>query len=129
MSTIGPADAHAALGRLADALDRSEFTTVLTWGTRRRPRLTVEYRRTRAIEDIYADGWFWWSWAERIAPADDPQVTVYCAVQNPTEGGYYGSQVCGPVFRQVMEFSLKALHVAPSGEDAVTLPTTFDPDE
>ncbi|WP_420918970.1 peptidoglycan D,D-transpeptidase FtsI family protein, partial [Streptomyces lonarensis] len=64
-----------------------------------------------------------------FAPADDPQVTVYCAVQNPTEGGYYGSQVCGPVFRQVMEFSLKALHVAPSGEDAVTLPTTFDPDE
>ncbi|WP_130796950.1 peptidoglycan D,D-transpeptidase FtsI family protein, partial [Streptomyces otsuchiensis] len=64
-----------------------------------------------------------------FAPADDPRVTVYCAVQNPTKGGYYGSQVCGPVFRQVMEFSLKALQVPPTGQDPVTLPSTFDPDE
>ncbi|WP_103500587.1 penicillin-binding protein 2 [Streptomyces sp. SM14] len=64
-----------------------------------------------------------------FAPADDPRVTVYCAVQNPTKGGYYGSQVCGPVFRQVMEFSLKALQVPPTGQDPVTLPSTFDPDQ
>jgi cell division protein FtsI (penicillin-binding protein 3) len=64
-----------------------------------------------------------------FAPADDPRVTVYCAVQKPRKGGHYGGQVCGPVFGEVMEFSLKALQVPPTGEDPLTLPTTFEPEE
>jgi cell division protein FtsI (penicillin-binding protein 3) len=32
-----------------------------------------------------------------FAPADKPRVTVYCAVQNPKKGSYFGSDVCGPV--------------------------------
>lgn len=64
-----------------------------------------------------------------FAPADDPRVTVYCAVQKPTRGSHNGSRVCGPVFAEVMEFSLKALQVPPTGEDPVTLPATFDPEE
>jgi cell division protein FtsI (penicillin-binding protein 3) len=63
-----------------------------------------------------------------FAPADNPRITVYCAVQNPTEGSYYGSDVCGPVFNEVMEFSLKALQVPPTGEDFAGLPVTFDPE-
>jgi cell division protein FtsI (penicillin-binding protein 3) len=64
-----------------------------------------------------------------FAPADDPRVTVYCAVQNPTVGSYYGSDVCGPVFNEVMEFSLKTLQVPPTGEEFAGLPVTFDPEE
>ncbi|MGP3921646.1 peptidoglycan D,D-transpeptidase FtsI family protein [Streptomyces sp. 8N616] len=60
-----------------------------------------------------------------FAPADKPRVTVYCAVQNPTSGSYYGGQVCGPVFKQVMEFALKTLQVAPTGAKPARLPVTF----
>ncbi|MDT0309173.1 penicillin-binding protein 2 [Streptomyces sp. DSM 44917] len=63
-----------------------------------------------------------------FAPADDPRLTVYCVVQNPTEGPYTGSEVCGPVFNEVMRFSLAALRVPPTGESFDGLPVTFDPD-
>ncbi|UED83684.1 peptidoglycan D,D-transpeptidase FtsI family protein [Streptomyces profundus] len=64
-----------------------------------------------------------------FAPADAPRVTVYCAVQNPTEGAYTGSEVCGPVFNEVMAFSLAALQVPPTGTEFAGLPVTFDPEE
>ncbi|GAA2362273.1 MULTISPECIES: peptidoglycan D,D-transpeptidase FtsI family protein [Streptomyces] len=64
-----------------------------------------------------------------FAPADDPRIAVYCAVQNPTEGSYNGSKVCGPVFNEVMDFSLKALQVPPTGSDFPGLPVTFDPND
>ncbi|MDT0321404.1 penicillin-binding protein 2 [Streptomyces sp. DSM 44918] len=60
-----------------------------------------------------------------FAPADDPRVTVYCAVQNPTRGAYTGSEVCGPVFNEVMRFTLSALRVPPTGEEFDGLPVTF----
>ncbi|MGD9481906.1 penicillin-binding protein 2 [Streptomyces sp. TRM70308] len=63
-----------------------------------------------------------------FAPADRPEVTVYCAVQNPTKGGYHGSEVCGPVFQEVMRFTLKTLQVPPTGDPSPGLPTTFTPD-
>lgn len=62
-----------------------------------------------------------------FAPADNPRVTVYCAVQNPTAGSYYGSDVCGPVFNEVMQFTLKNLRVPPTGEEPSPFPVTFDP--
>lgn len=62
-----------------------------------------------------------------FAPADNPRVTVYCVVQNPTKGSYYGSDVCGGVFTEVMEFALKDLQVAPTGKEFDGLPVTFDP--
>ncbi|GAA3370375.1 cell division protein FtsI [Streptomyces sannanensis] len=64
-----------------------------------------------------------------FAPADKPRVTVYCAIQNPTRGSYFGGQICGPVFKQVMEFSLKTLRVPPTGSEAARLPVTFAPAE
>ncbi|MDT3400022.1 penicillin-binding protein 2, partial [Streptomyces sp. B1866] len=62
-----------------------------------------------------------------FAPADQPRVTVYCAVQNPTRGSYFGGQVCGPVYQRVMEFALKTLQVPPSGQRPARLPVTYDP--
>ncbi|MDJ0341086.1 penicillin-binding protein 2 [Streptomyces sp. H10-C2] len=62
-----------------------------------------------------------------FAPADDPRVTVSCVIQNPTSGSYFGGQICGPVFKQVMEFALKSLQAAPSGKEAPHLPVEFDP--
>ncbi|WP_328581697.1 peptidoglycan D,D-transpeptidase FtsI family protein [Streptomyces sp. NBC_00370] len=60
-----------------------------------------------------------------FAPADNPQITVYCAIQNPTSGAYFGGSICGPIYKKVMEFSLKTLQVPPTGSKPVRLPVTF----
>ncbi|MFI9120889.1 peptidoglycan D,D-transpeptidase FtsI family protein [Streptomyces bikiniensis] len=62
-----------------------------------------------------------------FAPADAPRITVYCAIQNPTKGSYFGGQICGPIYKKVMEFALKTLHIAPTGSAPARLPVTFDP--
>ncbi|MEU9124733.1 penicillin-binding protein 2 [Streptomyces sp. NPDC048506] len=62
-----------------------------------------------------------------FAPADRPRITVYCAVQNPTRGSYFGGQVCGPIYQQVMAFALKTLQVPPTGAKPPRLPVTFTP--
>ncbi|KKZ74157.1 peptidoglycan D,D-transpeptidase FtsI family protein, partial [Streptomyces showdoensis] len=62
-----------------------------------------------------------------FAPADEPRIAVYCAIQNPTKGSYFGGQICGPIYKKVMEFALKTLHVAPTGSEPARLPTTFKP--
>ncbi|WP_415950854.1 peptidoglycan D,D-transpeptidase FtsI family protein [Streptomyces sp. KLOTTS4A1] len=62
-----------------------------------------------------------------FAPADKPRISVYCAVQNPTEGSYFGGEICAPIFKEVMEFALKTLKVAPTGAKAPGLPVTFEP--
>ncbi|WP_079064286.1 peptidoglycan D,D-transpeptidase FtsI family protein [Streptomyces sp. NRRL F-4489] len=64
-----------------------------------------------------------------FAPADQPRVTVYCAIQNPTRGSYFGGQICGPVFQRVMTFALKSLQVPPTGTPSPRLPVTFTPGE
>ncbi|MEE1755071.1 peptidoglycan D,D-transpeptidase FtsI family protein [Streptomyces sp. SP18CS02] len=64
-----------------------------------------------------------------FAPADDPHITVYCAIQNPTKGSYFGGQICGPIYKKVMEFALKTLQVAPTGKEPARLPVTFEPGE
>ncbi|MEU0413291.1 penicillin-binding protein 2 [Streptomyces griseorubiginosus] len=62
-----------------------------------------------------------------FAPADKPRITVYCAIQNATKGSYFGGQICGPVYKQVMEFALKTLQVPPTGAKAARLPVTYTP--
>ncbi|WP_279631345.1 peptidoglycan D,D-transpeptidase FtsI family protein [Streptomyces aquilus] len=62
-----------------------------------------------------------------FAPADSPRITVYCAIQNATKGSYFGGQICGPVYKQVMEFALKTLQVPPTGTKSASLPVTFTP--
>jgi cell division protein FtsI (penicillin-binding protein 3) len=64
-----------------------------------------------------------------FAPADDPQITVYCAIQNPTKGSYFGGQICGPIYQKVMAFALKTLQVAPTGKGPARLSVTFEPGE
>lgn len=62
-----------------------------------------------------------------FAPADKPRITVYCAIQNATKGSYFGGQICGPIYKQVMEFALKTLQVPPTGAGPANLPVTFTP--
>lgn len=62
-----------------------------------------------------------------FAPADKPRVTVYCAIQNATEGSYFGGQICGPVYKEVMEFALKSLQIPPTGAKPASLPVAYKP--
>jgi cell division protein FtsI (penicillin-binding protein 3) len=61
-----------------------------------------------------------------FAPADAPRVTISCVIQNPTVGSYFGGSICGPVFKQVMEFALKALQIPPTGTPPANLPVDFN---
>ncbi|MVO89026.1 cell division protein [Streptomyces sp. p1417] len=62
-----------------------------------------------------------------FAPADKPRVTVYCVIQNATKGSYFGGQICGPIYKKVMQFALKTLQVPPTGKAPARLPVTFSP--
>ena len=48
-------------------------------------------------------------------------------IQNATEGSYFGGQICGPVYKEVLEFALKTLQVPPTGKAPARLPVTFTP--
>ena len=49
-----------------------------------------------------------------FAPADAPRLAIAVSVQAP-QNGYYGGAVAGPVFRDIMSFSLRSLAVPPTG--------------
>ena len=59
-----------------------------------------------------------------FAPADDPRFTIYVAIHNPRAGGGGGS-VAGPVFSQLMGFTLHRYGVASSGKKGTVLPVTW----
>lgn len=45
-------------------------------------------------------------------PADDPQLVIYVVMDEPKEG-YYGGQVCGPVFKAIAERCASYLNIPP----------------
>jgi cell division protein FtsI (penicillin-binding protein 3) len=47
-----------------------------------------------------------------IAPADNPQLVVAVNIQDP-QGKYYGDQVAGPAFYDVMKFALQTMKIPP----------------
>jgi cell division protein FtsI (penicillin-binding protein 3) len=47
-----------------------------------------------------------------IAPADNPQLIVAVNIQDP-RGKYYGDEVAGPAFFDVMKFALQTMKIAP----------------
>lgn len=49
-----------------------------------------------------------------FAPADAPRLVISVSIQNP-RNGYYGGAVAGPVFREIMTFSLRSLSIPPTG--------------
>lgn len=66
-------DGRGGLERLAAELDSSTFAMVVI-RQGQVPCLRVVNRRAPQLsEDIYAGrGWYWWSWAERLAGLGDP---------------------------------------------------------
>jgi len=56
-------------------------------------------------------------------PADSPQLCISVVMDEPKEG-YYGGQVCGPVFREIAERCASYLNITP---DRVSGPTNSPP--
>ncbi len=75
------ADLDSHVEALADELSRRGFIVTITRNAHY-PSLTVDHPEVgRLSETIYValardEPWFWWSWAERIAPAADVQATA-----------------------------------------------------
>ncbi|MEF9977325.1 MAG: penicillin-binding transpeptidase domain-containing protein [Thermomonas sp.] len=53
-----------------------------------------------------------------LVPVDNPRFSMVVAINDPTKGSYYGGIVAGPVFRNVMEGSLRLMDVSPDNLDA-----------
>ena len=60
-----------------------------------------------------------------FAPADAPRLAIAVSVQAP-KNGYYGGAVAGPVFRDIMSFSLRSLGVPPTGAPSPVLKLRAD---
>lgn len=73
MTSIPQSDSGAGhpLETLADALDGTAYAMTFQHG--RRSRLTITNRRAAVLtESVYVEnGWYWWSWGEKLAPIDD----------------------------------------------------------
>ncbi|MDF2855606.1 MAG: stage sporulation protein, partial [Neobacillus sp.] len=48
-----------------------------------------------------------------FAPADDPQIVVYVAVDNPKGGLIFGGTISAPIVGNILEDSLRAMGVKP----------------
>ena len=53
------------------------------------------------------------SWFVGMAPIDKPRIIVAVMVDEPSNGVYYGGDVAGPVFSQVVQQTLRMMNVAP----------------
>jgi len=56
-----------------------------------------------------------------MAPANNPQVVVAINVQDPRTSAYFGDEVAGPVFYQVMKEALATLQIPPDGATAAKI--------
>ncbi|MFN2538854.1 MAG: penicillin-binding transpeptidase domain-containing protein, partial [Mycobacteriales bacterium] len=50
-----------------------------------------------------------------MAPADAPRFVVAVVLQGTGKKGYFGGQVCAPLFSKVMGFALRSFEVPPTG--------------
>lgn len=48
-----------------------------------------------------------------FAPVSNPRLAMAVIVDNPTEGGYYGGTVAGPVFKNVLSGALRLMDISP----------------
>ncbi len=62
------------------------------------------------------------------APVEDPEIVVAVTLQRPTVGGFYGGPIAGPVFQDVLRYTLAERGVPPSGESTPELTMTYDPE-
>jgi cell division protein FtsI (penicillin-binding protein 3) len=55
-----------------------------------------------------------------MAPASNPRLIIGVAIDEPSDGVYYGGSVAGPVFAQVMAGSLRQLGLPPDAPETIT---------
>lgn len=76
----------------------------------------------KAENGMYAPGKYFASFIG-FFPADDPQLCISVVMDEPKEG-YYGGQVCGPVFKDIAERCASYLNIPPDQNLQLPAPTT-----
>ena len=61
-----------------------------------------------------------------FVPMEDPQIILYIAVDAPQVGPQWGSQVCAPMFRRMMESILNYLNIPPSTTPEEAVPSMVE---
>ncbi|MEY4135516.1 MAG: hypothetical protein RL386_1866 [Bacteroidota bacterium] len=82
----------------------------------------INYRRTGARNRI---GGYRASFAG-FFPSDNPVYSCIVVINNPTKNGYYGSDVAGPVFREISDkcyYATLEIHPPVNAQPAAALPT------
>ena len=59
-----------------------------------------------------------------IAPASSPKLVVAVNLQDPRRKGYFGIDIAGPVFNEVMKFALQTMKIPPDGGHVPSVPLT-----
>ncbi|WP_194288695.1 peptidoglycan D,D-transpeptidase FtsI family protein [Ornithinicoccus halotolerans] len=62
------------------------------------------------------------------APAEDPQYVVSVTIQRPTRISQWGGTIAGPVFSDIMRYTLQEHGVPPSDTESPEIPLVYDPD-
>jgi len=108
-SNLGPQARHSLdrLGDLAAVLAAHGLATKIVTPAGRLPRLHATNPAVpRLCEDVYAacgpdgSGWFWWPWAERIAPDDDVPAAAAAVAKVLRLDGRALDDIDGPLSRQ-----------------------------
>ena len=61
-----------------------------------------------------------------VAPAEDPQILVYVVIDQPS-AGHFGSEVAGPVYKEIMQVALGRYAVLPSSTPPSKNPIEYKP--
>ncbi|OLT14721.1 hypothetical protein BJF80_12120 [Serinicoccus sp. CUA-874] len=64
-----------------------------------------------------------------FAPADDPKYAVAVVIQGPTRISEFGGVIAGPVFADLMRYTLQQEGIAPATTPPTQIDIKFDPDE
>ncbi|MFK5583925.1 peptidoglycan D,D-transpeptidase FtsI family protein [Serinicoccus sp. LYQ131] len=63
------------------------------------------------------------------APADDPKYVVAVVIQRPTKISEYGGIIAGPVFSDIMRYTLQKEGVPPASTPPVEVELEYDPED
>ncbi|MFD5539936.1 peptidoglycan D,D-transpeptidase FtsI family protein [Streptomyces sp. NPDC127079] len=63
----------------------------------------------------------------RVAPPHQPPLPHHSGDHHPSAPHHQRRALCGPIYKQVMEFALKTLQIPPTGARAANLPVDYKP--
>ncbi len=117
---ISPETAKLMTGMLRAVVEKSGTGTLAASVDYSVAGKTGTAQKVDSRSGVYASGRYYSSFVG-FAPAEDPKIAVFVGIDEP-RGRYYGGQVAAPVFRKIVEKTLRYLKVPaskPSGRSVI----------